>query len=65
MAFPCPSTIEDDVQKTELVGTDRSVPTLVYSTTSMMTPEPTVMPPSRMAKWLPEEALSINRSPRP
>ena len=34
----------------------------VYSTTSVMTPEPTVLPPSRMAKWLPmSRATGLSR----
>src|SRR4051794_1589701 len=36
------------------VGMDRSIPTQdFYSTTSVMTPVPTVLPPSRMATWVP------------
>ena len=46
------------------VGTDRSVPTLVYSTTSVMTPEPTVLPPSRMAKWLPMASATPFKAPQ-
>src|SRR3974390_1920219 len=35
---------------------------LVYSTTSVMTPDPTVLPPSRMAKWLPiSRATGLSR----
>ena len=34
----------------------------VHSTTSVMTPEPTVLPPSRMAKWLPmSRATGLSR----
>src|SRR5258708_5402356 len=37
-------------------------PHAVHSTTSVMTPEPTVLPPSRMAKWLPiSRATGLSR----
>src|SRR3981081_4635901 len=37
----------------------------VQSTTSVMTPEPTVLPPSRMAKWLPmSRGTGLSRTTR-
>src|SRR5437899_621686 len=47
----------------KIVGADRLRPHRVYATTSVTTPEPTVLPPSRMAKLLPNSrATGLSRT---